>query len=293
MQYAISLKIEYTYPSVATGGRQLIRLLPAHIPGRQHRTSGLVHISPECDERSDRIDFFNNAVSEVAFHKHHQHLHFHMKAMVMCEEKAPLLNMAPTVSGLQREVEGISNLTASSPLHFMTPSTYVRMPEDITLFASEGLRPDMTVIDVVRHVGERLNTYMTFDSLATTVQTPMEEAFDHRHGVCQDFSHIMIACLRSIGIPAGYVSGFIRTLPPEGQKRLEGADAMHAWVGAWCGVDTGWVEYDPTNAMFAGTDHIVVSYGRDYDDVAPVKGVLKVTGEQVTTQRVDVLPIRS
>ena len=106
------------------------------------------------------------------------------------------------------------------------------------------------------------------------------DAFELKRGVCQDFSHIMISGLRGLGIPAGYVSGFLRTIPPQGKPRLEGADAMHAWVKVWCGRDAGWQEFDPTNDMRAGNDHIAVGYGRDYSDVAPIVGVLKTTGGQ-------------
>ena len=132
---------------------------------------------------------------------------------------------------------------------------------------------------------------MKFDPKATTVDTPATEAFAKRHGVCQDFSHIMIACLRGIGIPAGYVSGFLRTLPPPGKPRLEGADAMHAWVRAWCGPEAGWIEFDPTNDKLAGEDHIVVAYGRDYSDVSPIKGTMRISGGQKSKQAVDVIPL--
>jgi transglutaminase-like putative cysteine protease len=122
------------------------------------------------------------------------------------------------------------------------------------------------------------------------VDTPATEAFAKQRGVCQDFSHIMIACLRGIGIPAGYVSGFLRTLPPPGKPKLEGADAMHAWVHAWCGDAAGWVEFDPTNDCFVGADHIVVARGRDYSDVAPIKGAMRIAGDQKSRQAVDVIP---
>ena len=143
----------------------------------------------------------------------------------------------------------------------------------------------------LRTVGAALNRDMSFDAKATSVETSHEEAFEARHGVCQDFSHVMIAALRSVGIPAGYVSGFLRTRPPEGRPRLSGADAMHAWVRAWCGPALGWVEYDPTNAVDAGEDHVVVAYGRDYSDVSPVKGVLKSATAQESRQAVDVIPL--
>ncbi|MEM1088203.1 MAG: transglutaminase family protein, partial [Pseudomonadota bacterium] len=118
--------------------------------------------------------------------------------------------------------------------------------------------------------------------------TDASEAFRLRRGVCQDFAHIMILGLHGLGIPAGYVSGYLRTLPPEGQERLEGVDAMHAWVKAWCGVAQGWVEYDPTNRTLIGTDHIVVGYGREYSDVSPIRGHLRSAGGQTSTQAVDV-----
>jgi len=140
-------------------------------------------------------------------------------------------------------------------------------------------------------IGRQLNADMTFDDTATHVNTPVASAFAARRGVCQDYTHIMITCLRALGVPAGYVSGYLRTHPPKGQARLEGADAMHAWVRAWCGVDAGWVEYDPTNAAFPGTDHIVVAFGRDYDDIAPVRGVLRASGPNLTSQSVDVLAV--
>jgi transglutaminase-like putative cysteine protease len=103
----------------------------------------------------------------------------------------------------------------------------------------------------------------------------------------------MITALRMLGIPAGYVSGYILTEPPKGQPRLEGADAMHAWVRAWCGIEQGWVEYDPTNATFAAQDHIVVAFGRDYDDISPVRGILRTSGATIGTQAVDVIPVSS
>jgi transglutaminase-like putative cysteine protease len=130
-----------------------------------------------------------------------------------------------------------------------------------------------------------------YDPKATDVETRPAEAFALRKGVCQDFAHVMIAGLRGVGIPAGYVSGFLRTNPPPGKPRLEGADAMHAWVRAWCGQHVGWVEFDPTNAMIAGPDHISIGHGRDYADISPIVGVLRTHGSHETSQSVDVLRV--
>ena len=144
---------------------------------------------------------------------------------------------------------------------------------------------------MVRHLGRRLQRDFDYDTDATEVDTPVGEAFDMRAGVCQDFSHIMIAGLRGLGIPAGYVSGFLRTIPPPGKTRLEGADATHAWVRAWCGEAMGWQEFDPTNGIASGDDHITLAYGRDYADVAPIAGVVKTLGRQEAEQAVDVIPL--
>jgi len=130
-----------------------------------------------------------------------------------------------------------------------------------------------------------------YDGEATEVNTSPSEAFALRKGVCQDFSHVMIAGLRGVGIPAGYVSGFLRTIPPPGRPRLEGADAMHAWVKVWCGRQMGWIAFDPTNAILAGVDHITIGYGRDYADISPIVGVLRTSGEHQTSQSVDVVRV--
>ena len=150
----------------------------------------------------------------------------------------------------------------------------------------------MTTLQVVETIGRAIDRDMTFEPGSTQVDTPPEEAFVRRRGVCQDFTHIMIACLRAVGVPAAYVSGFLRTIPPKGQPRLEGADAMHAWVRAWCGPNMGWVDYDPTNGVQVGDQHIVVACGRDYGDVAPVRGIVRTSGGQKSEQSVDVVPVK-
>ena len=150
----------------------------------------------------------------------------------------------------------------------------------------------MSVREAADTLCRAIHSEFTYVPGATRVDTPPGEAFELRKGVCQDFTHVMIVALRSLDIPAGYVSGFLRTIPPPGKERLEGADAMHAWVRVWCGQATGWMEWDPTNDMMAGADHIRVAYGRDYSDVAPVIGILRIYGGHSTEQAVDVIPVR-
>ncbi len=129
-----------------------------------------------------------------------------------------------------------------------------------------------------------------YDPRATTIQTPITEVFEKRHGVCQDFAHLQIGCLRSLGIPARYVSGYLRTIPPPGKPRLVGADASHAWLSAYCG-EAGWIDVDPTNDALVSTDHITVAWGRDYNDVSPIQGVIVGGGEHKMQVSVDVAPV--
>ena len=137
----------------------------------------------------------------------------------------------------------------------------------------------------------RIKADFAYDSRATKVTTSPVEAFARRRGVCQDFAHVMIAGLRGLGLPALYISGYIRTIPPPGKKRLAGSDASHAWVALWCGPGFGWLGLDPTNAIAAGDDHIVVARARDYSDVSPVEGLILSSGDHDVDVEVDVIPV--
>jgi transglutaminase-like putative cysteine protease len=291
MIYDIRLTITYTYDRPAIAGRHILRLMPADLPGTQRRISGTLVMDPAPSERRDTLDFFQNAMAEAAFREAHTEIAFRVAARVECVAEGPSLDISPTLDQLAREIADYRGLDANAPHHFLGPSPRVAPAPDMTAYAREIVPPDATAFTAVRLIGEALHRDMRYDADATDVHTPPAEAFERRHGVCQDFTHVMTAALRGIGVPAGYVSGFLRTTPPPGQPRLEGTDAMHAWVRAWCGWQTGWIEYDPTNALIVGTDHILVARGRDYGDVAPVKGVLRIAGEQKSEQAVDVLPV--
>ncbi len=291
MLYDIRLKITYEYDQPAIAGRHILRLVPADLPGVQRRLRGGLEIAPKPAERRDMLDFFQNAGVEIAFREAHDEITFEVAARVERLAAAPGLDISPGLSQLLREIADHRGLDPQAPHHFLGPGSHTAPTAAMTSYARDILPPDVTAFRAVCLIGEAIYRDMVYDPEATDVNTPPEEAFERRHGVCQDFAHIMIACLRGIGIPAGYVSGFLRTNPPPGKPRLEGADAMHAWVRAWCGWQTGWIEYDPTNAIIVGTDHIVIARGRDYGDVSPVKGVLKIAGEQKSEQAVDVIPV--
>jgi transglutaminase-like putative cysteine protease len=288
MMYSIRLTIAHSYDQPAANGRHLIRVLPKTIPLRQRLTTHLLTILPDPAERSDGMDFFENAMTTCLHVTPHSEMSVRLACHVDMLPPAPWLDLSPTVPAIRHEWEKSRELGAGSPLHFLGPTRRLSPDRGISQFAQDSYDPAASVVANVIRLGQALHAAMTFDPTATTVDTDAPEAFRLRRGVCQDFSHIMILGLQALGIPAAYVSGYLRTHPPKGGVRLEGADAMHAWVRAWCGVDQGWVEYDPTNATVVGTDHIVVGYGRDYTDIAPVSGHLRSSGGQRSFQSVDV-----
>ena len=288
MIYSIRLTITHLYDQPAANSRHLIRVVPKTIAHRQQLTTHLLEVFPEPEGRSETHDFFGNTQTICTLMEQHTKMFIRLSSHVQMLPPDDWLDLSPTVADLRHRWEQSRDLSANSPLHFLGPSPRQSLDTAIADFALSIFQPaDSTAINVIRF-GEALHAYMTFDATATTVDTDAQEAFRIRRGVCQDFSHIMILGLQVLGIPAGYVSGYLRTLPPEGGVKLEGVDAMHAWVRAWCGEQQGWIEYDPTNATLIGTDHIVVGYGRDYSDVAPVSGHLRSSGGQRNTQAVDV-----
>ncbi|MGX5826832.1 transglutaminase family protein [Mesorhizobium sp. 43Arga] len=289
MLYDIRLHLHYDYAAAAGGGRHQIRVLPSTISGVQRVIAASLSFTPPPNERSDFSDFFGNNVTSIAFRDAHDALDIRMSARVSVSRPEPGLDVSPDIGRLRQELAAVRSLASASPHHFLVGSAHSGIDAAITSYARDSVVTSAagTAMDLCN----RIHRDFTYDGEATTVRTRASDAFKLKRGVCQDFSHIMIAGLRGLGIPAGYVSGFLRTIPPKGKPRLEGADAMHAWVKVWCGRDAGWQEFDPTNGMRASNDHITVGYGRDYSDVAPIVGVLKTTGGQVGEQAVDVIPV--
>lgn len=195
---------------------------------------------------------------------------------------------------MRRDAVASHALDGCGPAVMLYPSRLVPILAPVTAYAEESFSPGRSVLEAAFDLTKRIRADFFYKPQATSVSTPIAEAFAARTGVCQDFAQIMIAGLRGIGMPAAYVSGYIRTIPPAGQPRLAGADASHAWVSVWCGPAFGWIDCDPTNACLVGDDHIVVAIGRDYADVSPVEGVLlgsAGTAKQNMTFGVDVVPV--
>lgn len=288
--YDITLAIHYRYQNPARSARTLLRMQPLNRPD-QRLVSGLLTIDPAPATRRDWTDFFGNAICEVAHDAPTDRLTFRYSGRVERIGVPEGLDLSCPLAALGQEMAEIGDLGPGAPHHFIGASERVQPVHEITAFARAVTAPAMSALTAVQAISRQMHAEFDFDPTATDVRTDPAEAFRNRRGVCQDISHVTIAALRAVGIPAGYVSGFLRTVPPEGKPRLEGADAMHAWVRAWCGTELGWVQIDPTNDMRVGTDHVMVALGRDYADVAPVRGTLTSAGAHDTRHHVDVVPV--
>lgn len=208
-------------------------------------------------------------------------------------DDAPWLAMAaaPTVGVVVQSALLVQDLGKIAPGSYLFASPHAPHIQAIADWAASELAHDRPVVEVGLALAQRIKAEFAYEPGVTDIGTPAARAFDARHGVCQDFAHIMIIALRSAGLPAAYVSGYLRTFPPPGKPRLIGSDATHAWVMLWCGNEMGWTGFDPTNGCMAGPDHIFTAMGRDYGDVSPIDGVFRGHARQHLDIAVDVLPI--
>lgn len=289
MLYRLRLSFRYDFARPTGAGRQLLRISPADLPGMQEVQQASITVTPAPVERSGFTDFFGNEVTQLVLPAGLTQLRFDMTGRVLRHDDETELDLSARPANLAPDLADITDLGPHSPHHFLRASPRIPRVAPIADFARAACGKAATVREAVECLGRAIHAQMRFDAEATEVDTPIAEAFAGRHGVCQDFSQIMISGLRSLGIPAAYVSGFLRTVPPPGKPRLEGADAMHAWVRAWTGAEAGWCEYDPTNTCFVGADHVTIGYGRDYGDVAPVTGSMRLAGSQSGSHSVDIL----
>lgn len=289
MLYDLKLHIGSVYDHPVATGRHALRVAPLEIQGRQRVLGHSLDIDPKPDSQRSFESFFGGETTGFVIRHPHNALDIRLHARVDVTAPTWREEKSMPLARLRDMLGNIRSVDPASPCHFLEPSP--RLPgadAAMAAYARESLVSGVTTASIARDLMRRIHRDFTYDAKATTVDTTAIDAFRLRRGVCQDFTHVMISCLRALGIPSGYVSGYLRTLPPAGKPRLVGADAMHAWVCAWCGPECGWVEYDPTNDMLASSDHIVACHGRDYADIAPLAGTVKGHGGQDGFQKVDI-----
>jgi transglutaminase-like putative cysteine protease len=288
--YDIRHVTSYAYGSSVTFSHCALRLLPKDGIG-QFVMSASLDIDPKPRELHQQICFFGNRLTSLTIDTAHRKLTVEAHISVEIDREMTLHpKLTPAWEYVRESGFASTSLDPDSPVHFLYPSRFVPRYEPAADYARVYFTPGRPVLEAAIDLMHAMRGDFKYDPKATIMSTPLSEAFEKRHGVCQDFAHIMIAALRGIGLPAAYISGYIRTIPPEGQKRLEGADAMHAWVSLWCGEACGWIDLDPTNDMLIGNDHIVLARGRDYADISPVAGIILGSREQDVDVQVDVVP---
>jgi transglutaminase-like putative cysteine protease len=287
--YRVRHRTTYSYESEVSFARCVLRLTPRSSATQTVLETSLV-VTPEPTLAFDRVGPFGELTTTVVIETPHKALVIDAHARVDVNTPPSRLDFGAPWEGVGAQALRTTDLGPEGPASFLYPSARAPLAAAITAYARASFWPGRGVLDAATELMGRMRRDFTYDAEATDVRTAPLDAFKVRRGVCQDFAHIMICGLRGLGLPARYVSGFLRTYPPPGRPRLEGADATHAWVCLWCGEDTGWIGFDPTNDVLAQDDHIVLACGRDYADVAPIDGIILAPGKQTLDVEVDVIP---
>jgi transglutaminase-like putative cysteine protease len=279
-----------SYATPVAHSRHVLRLTPVSRDGERVQVAAL-QIVPEPVHRREGRDFFGNRLTWIEIEEPHQTLTVKLSARVAVDaavEPPPL--STPPWEAVRDEAFATSDIGPLSPAHFLFPSRMVSLDPEIRAYVRGSFPPGRPILHAAIELIGRMKSEIVYEIGATTVTTTPPMAFALRRGVCQDFAHIMISGLRGLGLPAAYVSGYLRSAPRTDATRLQGADAMHAWVFLWCGSAVGWIGLDPTNAVPALDGHVMLAIGRDYTDVAPMDGVIFGSGGQHIDVSVSVTP---
>lgn len=286
-RYQIIHETEYRYEWPADSAWQLAHLRP-RFTAHQEVTAHHLEIEPLPSELDAGLDYFGNPVQRFAVPLAHDRLQVRSVAQVTVRERAVPLSALPWEQAVALVAGGVPVLRYEL-VPFCLASPHVPLIAEAVALARADFTPGRDLVQALQALAHRICSQFCFDPEATHIGTPLSEVLANRRGVCQDFAHLMISALRGLGLPARYVSGYLLTEPPPGQLRLVGADASHAWVSVWC-AGAGWVDVDPTNGKLADHAFITVGWGRDYSDVAPLRGVVWGGGRQVLDVRVTVSP---
>ncbi|AMV25366.1 Protein-glutamine gamma-glutamyltransferase [Gemmata sp. SH-PL17] len=286
-RYAITHVTAYEYTESVSLCQNVAHLFIREC-SRQQSEPSILSISPGPAVIEERVDYFGNPVHYFTIQEPHRELTVRVEHRIAVE---PPLDIVPGATpAWERVRDRLGHDRAPDwfdAYQFVFDSRFAAADPRYAEFAAVSFTPGRSILDAALHLVNRIHTGFVYDPRATTVATPVAEVFEKRRGVCQDFAHLLLACLRSLGLAARYVSGYLSTLPPPGRPRLIGADATHAWVSLFCG-DYGWVDLDPTNDQIPQERHILLAWGRDYDDVSPLKGVILGGGQHAIKVAVDV-----
>jgi transglutaminase-like putative cysteine protease len=292
MLYRIVHRTTYKYKYPVTVGTHVACLKPRVMAHQQPAKSEL-HIQPRPATRTDRVDFFGNPLCFFTIQEPHRELVVEARSEVKVEPNAaPSTKMSLSWEEAAKLVSQDCSPEGLHAYQFGFESPRIRARPEFADYALQSFSPGRPMQEALVDLTARIHKDFRFDSKVTNVRTTPEEVFKKRRGVCQDFAHLQIACLRSLNLAARYVSGYLRTYPPPGKPRLVGADASHAWVSAYC-PGIGWLDLDPTNNLVPSNGHVTLAWGRDYGDVSPLRGLILGGGSHTLRVGVDMDPLDS
>ncbi len=294
-RYTVEHETRYAFAAPVSQSWQLARLTPRQLPWQRLLAHSL-QIEPAPDERRDELDSFGNMVTHFGLHGAHRMLRVRMECVVEVGARpVPALPTAPDApaaldwEAVRESIRRDPRQDDLVPASMSEPTPLVPLSEGARQYAIRSFERGRPWLAAVGDLMRRIHEDFEFEPGATTVSTSVDEVLYQRRGVCQDFAHLMLACLRGLGLPARYVSGYLLTDPPPGMPRLMGVDASHAWVAAYSPVH-GWVEFDPTNNQLADRRYITLTWGADFADVVPLRGVIFGGGDQRLDVEVSVIP---
>ncbi|MDT7043225.1 transglutaminase family protein [Candidatus Nitronereus thalassa] len=290
MKFSINHRTTFSYSQPVSISHHVLHLTPRALPYQFCERSGVI-IDPAPSVRSESLDYFGNPVTHLTVQVPHPKLEVHANAQVdVTTPVLPELDQSPAWEEVRRQVEEAEDFERRDAYQFTFDSPYILGNEETFELGKECFPPGRPFLSGVMELTTRIFQDFTYEGGVTDVSTPIKEILKTRKGVCQDFAHLQIACLRSLGLPARYVSGYLLTHPPEGKEKLVGSDASHAWLSTWC-PGIGWVDFDPTNNLIPRGEHITLAWGRDYGDVSPINGFMIGGGEHTLAVAVDVAPL--
>jgi transglutaminase-like putative cysteine protease len=291
MIYRIVHKTTYKYKSPVSLGDHVACLTPRNLPHHRCMRNEL-RITPRA-RYTERTDYFGNQLSFFTIQEPHSGLVVEARSEVVIDEhERPRLDQSLAWEEVARSLPHDRSAESLEAYQFVFESPRIRPSAEFASYAAPSFKPGLQFAEALLDLTARIHQDFRFDSKATSVRTPPEEVLRKRRGVCQDFAHLQIACLRSLNLPARYVSGYLRTYPPPGRPRLVGADVSHAWLSAYC-PGMGWLDVDPTNNVVPSYNHVMLGWGRDYGDVSPLRGVILGGRDHTLKVAVDVEPINA
>jgi transglutaminase-like putative cysteine protease len=290
--YDVTHVTHYEYQGAVSVAHHLLHLEPRR-QQRQRCLEFTLDIDPAPALQTTHGDYFGNTATFLTIEGAHRRLSLTARSRVAI--RPPFLPdpaETPAWDAVRHMCRSDYSPRVVEASEFIFPSPLVPADPAFASYAAPSFPAGRPLLEAVLDLTRRIHQDFTFDTRATEVATPIATAFQQRRGVCQDFAHIQIACLRSVGLPARYVSGYLETDPPPGVAKLRGVDASHAWIACFC-PGLGWIDLDPTNNLLPSLRHVTIAWGRDYGDVCPARGVLLGGGEQSLSVSVDVVALGS